>query len=166
VARDEPCKHGRDGEDDAEEADAFDDARREQNNFVRCAGADHIADRDSGHSAGQRSPSADPADDGTRADTHGGAHRGEDRNDQAGEIQPEREVGADHRNRDDRLADLCGGNDSAADQQQRVQAPRATRRSPWVMSRCHGRAPLCARGPGSGARISGRFLPPRAWFHP
>ena len=115
--------------DNAKEADAFDDARREQNELARCLGSGDVAKRDGTHSTNQRSPNTQPADHDTGADTRHGAHRREDRYDQAGDTDAERQVTADQRNRDDGLADLRRSDDTAADEQQDVEAPRSARRS-------------------------------------
>ena len=61
------------------------------------------------------------------ADARHRAERREGRDDQSGEIKTERQVAADHRNRDDGLTDLRGGDDPAAHEQQHLQLPSACR---------------------------------------
>ena len=127
LARDQLREHARDREDDSQEADPFDDARREQNKLVGRTGADQIAERDARPSHRPTPAQRQPADHETGADARHRAERRERRDDQPGEIKSERQVAADYRNRDDGLADLGGGDDAAAHEQQDLKLSRALR---------------------------------------
>src|SRR5438094_753027 len=83
----ELSEHARDRQHDAKETDAFDDARREQNEFVRCGGSDHIAKRHRAHPADQRPPGTQSADHDAGADPYRGPKRREDRHNQSREIE-------------------------------------------------------------------------------
>ncbi|MFZ0852045.1 MAG: hypothetical protein WAO08_22925 [Hyphomicrobiaceae bacterium] len=116
TASDHSREYARDGKDNAQEAGAFDDARLLQNERIRRAGPDSVAEPDGDHSADQRSASAEPADHDPSADPHRGTERREGGDDQPGEVQTEHQVAADHRNGDDGFADLRGSDDASADQ--------------------------------------------------